>query len=114
MVDLRHMLERLSSVGLCLNHKKCVLAAPSVTYLGHIVDSSGMTPLPSKVDDIHAMPHPTNKVELQRFLGCINFFHHFLPGIAEMLAPLHALTASVPTQKSRRPVVSPNSDWYLI
>ena len=98
--DLRAVLGRLRDAGLNLNKKKCVVAAQRVTYLGHVVDASGIVPLPSKVDAIAAMPRPTNKVELQRFLGCVNFFHRFLPGVAEVLAPLHALTASVPAPKS--------------
>ena len=98
--DLRSVLARLRDAGLHLNRKKCVIAAPQVKYLGHVVDHTGIVPLPSKVEAISAMPRPTNKVELQRFLGCINFFHRFLPKIADVLAPLHALTASVPSPKS--------------
>ena len=45
------------------------------------------------------MQRPTTKVGLQRFLGCINFYHRFLPGVAEILAPLHGLVASVPRPK---------------
>ena len=77
--DLRKVLQRLASAGLCLNRRKCVLAADQVTYLGHVVDSGGMTPLPAKVEAINAIPRPTTKVELQRFLGCVNFFHRFMP-----------------------------------
>ena len=98
--DLKQVLHRLAGAGLCLNPKKCVLAASQVTYLGHVVDASGLVPLPSKIDAIHAMPRPNTKVELQRFLGCINFFHRFLPHVAATLAPLHALAASVGTQKA--------------
>ena len=98
--DLRVVLGRLADAGLCLNRKKCVLSAPQVTYLGHTVDATGIRPLPAKVDAITAIPRPATKVELQRFLGCINFFHRFLPGIASVLAPLHALCSSAPTQKS--------------
>ena len=98
--DLCAVLCCLRDAGLSLNQKKCVLAASRVKYLGHVVDDSGITPLPAKVDVISAMPKPTNKVELQRFLGCINFYHRFLPGVAAVLAPLHSLTASVTTQKS--------------
>ena len=47
--DLRAVLARLRDAGLHLNRKKCVIAAPRVTYLGHVVDSSGIVPLPSKV-----------------------------------------------------------------
>ena len=46
------------------------------------------------------MTRPTTKVELQRFLGCVNFFHRFLPGVAAVLAPLHALASSVASQKA--------------
>ena len=46
------------------------------------------------------MQQPQTKVGLQRFLGCINFYHRFLPGIAEVLAPLHALVASVARPKA--------------
>ena len=45
------------------------------------------------------MQRPTTKVGLQRFLGCINFYHRFLPGIAAVLAPLHSLVASVQKPK---------------
>ena len=100
MGDLREVPLRLAAAGLCLNRKKCALAASYVTYLGHVVDAGSMSPLPAKVEAINAMPRPTNKVELQRFLGCINFFHRFLPGVAEVLAPLHSLTASVSAQKA--------------
>ena len=40
--DLRAVLSRLSDAGLCLNRKKCVLAASQVTYLGHSVDATGI------------------------------------------------------------------------
>ena len=34
-------------------------------------------------------------------MGCVNFYHRFVPRLAAVLAPLHALTASVPDQKSK-------------
>ena len=46
------------------------------------------------------MAKPVTKVELQRFLGCVNFYHRFLPSIASTLAPLHALVTSAATQKA--------------
>ena len=100
LADLHEVLRRLDEAGLCINRKKCILAAEQVKYLGHVVDANGVVPQPAKVDAILAMPRPNTKVELQRFLGCVNFFHRFLPDIAATLAPLHALTASVSTQKA--------------
>ena len=87
--DLRAVLSRLASAGLTLNKDKCVIGAPSVTFLGHTVSAAGIVPLPRKVDAIAAMELPRSKVDLQRFLGCVNFYHRFVPRLAEILAPLH-------------------------
>ena len=95
VLHVRSVLDRLASAGLSINREKCKFGLQEVTFLGHTVSASGIVPLASKVASINDMPRPTTKVELQRFLGCINFFHRFIPHLAEKLAPLHALTATV-------------------
>ena len=67
--DLHEVLRRLAGAGHCIHRKKGIIAAPQVKYLGHVVDAGGVLPLPAKVDAINAMPRPSTKVELQRFLG---------------------------------------------
>ena len=64
------------------------------------MSSRGLVPIPAKLGSIRSMQKPSTKVGLQRYLGCINFYHRFLPGIASVLAPLHALVASVARPKS--------------
>ena len=91
---------RLQAAGLALNADKCVLGEAEVTFLGHRVSSAGLVPIPAKLDSIRSMQQPVTKVGLQRYLGCINFYHHFLPGIAAVLAPLHALVSSVARPKA--------------
>ena len=91
---LNTVFSRLCSAGLALNAEKCVLGASEVTFLVHKVTSSGIVPIPAKLDSIQSMQQPLTKVGLQRYLGCINFYHRFLPRIAAVLAPLHALVAS--------------------
>ena len=97
---LREVFSRLQKAGLTVNKSKCVFGQPSVKFLGHEVSQRGIAPLGSKVAAIRAMPLPDTKVALQRFLGCINFYHRFMPRIASTLAPLHSLTASVASQKA--------------
>ena len=97
---LHQVFSRLSDAGLAINGDKCILGASEVTFLGHKVSSAGLVPVPAKLDTIRSMQQPSTKVGLQRFLGCINFYHRFLPGIAATLAPLHALTASVDKPKA--------------
>ena len=46
------------------------------------------------------MSKPRTKVELQKYLGCVNFYHRFVPHLAAVLAPLHTLTSSVSSQKA--------------
>ena len=65
------------------------------------MSASGVVPLPQKVEAIKDMKQPETKVELQCFLGMINYYHRFVPHLAEVLAPLHALTAGVPRPKSK-------------
>ena len=49
---------------------------------------------------------------MQRFLGCINFYHRFIPYLATVLAPLHALCSSVKTANARLEWTSSLSDSF--
>lgn len=96
---VRQLFERLKAAGLAINRDKCVFGRDTVTFLGHTVSPRGIVPLASKVAAISAMPRPLTRVDLQRFLGCINFYHRFVPKLAAVLAPLHKLMASVTKQR---------------
>ena len=43
----------------------------SAPYLGHIIDSEGLYPLPEKVEAIHQAPTPNNVTELKSYLGSL-------------------------------------------
>ena len=86
---LRRIFELLSSNGLVINKSKCVFGVSDLDYLGHKVTKNGISPLPSRIQAINEFPTPKNRGDLQRFLGMINYYHRFLPGIASKLAPLH-------------------------
>ena len=97
LVHLRQLLTRLEKAGLAINKAKCTFGVPSVDFLGHTVSSRGIVPLASKVNAIIKMPRPVVKEDLQRYLGCLNFYHRFVPSLAAVLAPLHALVAAAPS-----------------
>ena len=63
-------------------------AAPSVEFLGHQVNANGLVPLRSHISALQDIPQPGDIPGLQRFLGLINFYRRFLPGIAGMIRPL--------------------------
>ena len=62
-------------------------------YLGHLVTCNGIRTITSSIQAIHDFPTPQTQTDLQHFLGIINYYHWFLPGIAPKLAPLHAASA---------------------
>ena len=68
---------------------KCKFLKPSVTYLGHRIDSEGIHPTDDKVKAINEAPIPNDKRELQAYLGMLNYYGRYLPNISTVLAPLH-------------------------
>ena len=84
---LREVLIKLRDNSMAINASKCVMGQSSVKYLGQEISAAGVRPLPSKLQSIIDVPRPTTKVELQRYLGMVNFYHRFLPGITASLSP---------------------------
>ena len=90
--DSRSILTLLASNGLVLNKAKCVFGQPTMEFLGHLISSAGISPLPEKAQAVTDFPQPQDKQSLQCFLGMLNFYHRFLPGIAHTLLPLMEAT----------------------
>jgi hypothetical protein len=88
---LRILFERLSQYGVVLNSSKCVFGAREVKFLGYLVSSTGISPLPNKVAAIREFSRPTTVKQLRQYLGMLNFYRRFLPGAADILAPLNDL-----------------------
>jgi len=93
---LRQVFAILQDNGLQLNPAKCVFAAVSLSFLGHRVDAHGIAPLPKHVQALLDFPPPCDLKQLQRYLGMINFYRRFLPGIAGVLQPLTDLLRGNP------------------
>ena len=62
----------------------------SVMYLGQILDKDAC-PHPDKVKAITAMPDPQNQSELKSFLGMVQYYDRFIPGLATDCAVLNNL-----------------------
>lgn len=91
-IHLRQVFRLLSENGMVINRKKSVFGVSELTYLGHRVTASGILPLESRVEAVNEFPVPTSKASLQRFLGMINYYHRFMPMLADKLHPLHDAT----------------------
>ncbi|GFO24401.1 Gag-Pol polyprotein [Plakobranchus ocellatus] len=87
---LQHLFTLLSSNGLVINKAKGIFGAYELDFLGHHISPDRITPLADQIVALHESKAPQNRTSLQRCLGMINYYHCFLPGIAPILAPLHA------------------------
>jgi transposase InsO family protein len=96
LLHLSQVLTLLRDNGLVINPSKCVFARSSVEFLGHLVTSGGIIPLQRHVSALQDFPRPMNIKSLQRFLGLVNFYRRFLPGIAGILKPLTDALAGNP------------------
>ena len=65
-----------------------VSASQSLRFLGHIVSGKSLTPDPEKVAAIQKLNAPVDAATLHLFLGCCNYYDHFVPCYAHICAPL--------------------------
>ena len=89
---LHKLLQRCQSVGIVLNKEKCQYRLKEITFLGHIVSSSGLKPDPCKVEAIVNMEPPTCKDDVHRLRGMVNYLARYLPKLTEVMQPLNNLT----------------------
>ena len=88
-VNLWNLMLRCCKVNLKLNPKKFQL---KVTWMGHLLSSSGITPHSDRVRSIVDMNPPQDVKGVQRFLGMCNYMSRFTPNLAEIVKPLTELT----------------------
>lgn len=94
---LHATLQILKKASITLNVEK--LSQSKVTFLGHIIADTGISPDPMKTESITEMTEPTNVSELCSFLGMINQVGKFIPHLAEK-------------DKALRDLLSKKNVWY--
>ncbi|UYV70685.1 K02A2.6-like, partial [Cordylochernes scorpioides] len=82
-IRTRAVLQRLKENGIKLNRDKCKFQLQEVQFLGHIVTTEGIKIDPEKVRAIGEIKSPSNKQELQRLLGMVQYLSRFIPNLAE-------------------------------
>ncbi|XP_064479086.1 uncharacterized protein K02A2.6-like [Ornithodoros turicata] len=88
---LEAVLRRLCDANLKLKKSKCHFAMPEVRYLGHRINAEGIHTTEEKVQALLDAPEPTNKAQLQSFLGMLAFCDKFLPDRASTAKDLYEL-----------------------
>jgi hypothetical protein len=83
---------------IALNHdlyfkpEKCTFHAPSIDYLGVILEKGVTRMDPIKISGIKDWLMPASVRDICSFLGFCNFYHPFIKGFASVAQPLNELT----------------------
>ena len=89
---IRQVFEKLRSVKLSLKFSKCHFFTKEIQYLGHILSTKGIWPLPSKPQAIQNMHPPTSPKQVLAFLGLVGYYRKFIKNFAKIAKPLTLLT----------------------
>nr|XP_034195334.1 uncharacterized protein K02A2.6-like [Osmia lignaria] len=86
------VLERANKYNVRFNKNKLQYKTNEVKYLGFIFNKDGVKPDRSHVEAILKLKQPTNKKELLRILGMINFLSKFISNVSQLTNCLRDLT----------------------
>jgi len=88
----QRVMELLCKNNLFLKPKKCKFEKTEVEYLGVIISQNSIKMDPVKVAGVTEWPTPSNRKEVQSFLGFTNFYRRFIQGFSHLAHPLFNLT----------------------
>lgn len=91
---VRQVRETLAEHSVQINERKIQLGLQKVTYLGVEISPDNISPV-MDLQALNAWPQPVNKKELQQWLGLVNWYRPFIPGLAEPLTALYPLTGDI-------------------
>lgn len=96
------VLERLKKHQLLARETKCAFFMSEIKFLGYVFSAQGKSVDTSKTAALRLLPAPDTVVELQRWLGAVNYYSSFIPRFAEITAPLTDLLKALPAHARRK------------
>lgn len=91
LVNLDALLKRLLERGVKIKKEKCAFFQNELCYLGHKITAAGISASPEKIEAVINAAAPTNKQQLQSFLGVVNYYGKFVPNLSTMAVPFYQL-----------------------
>ena len=89
--NLHALMKVAAKSGLKFNSSKCTINQKRVAFFGMVYDEHGVHPDPSKVRAVKSMPVPSNKTQLQEFLGMVTYLSPFIPNLSSRTSDLRDL-----------------------
>ena len=72
-----------------------------IKYVGHVISTAGIETDPDKINKVLLWPRPSDRNELQKFLGFAGYYRKFIRGFASVVKPLYELLSGIPRSKNK-------------
>jgi hypothetical protein len=82
IADLCKAFDKMCRYGLKMNPRKCAFGVSTGKFLGFIIHEHGIEIDPDQIKFIRNVGPPTCKLEVQKFLGKINYLRRFISNLA--------------------------------
>jgi hypothetical protein len=82
IADLRKAFYKIRRYGLKMNPRKCAFRVSASKFLGFIIHEHGIEIDPDRIKSIWNVGPPTCKLEVQKFLGKINYLRRSISNLA--------------------------------
>uniref|UniRef100_A0A3Q3FKI6 Gypsy retrotransposon integrase-like protein 1 n=1 Tax=Kryptolebias marmoratus TaxID=37003 RepID=A0A3Q3FKI6_KRYMA len=92
--QVRAVLQRLYQNQLFVKAEKCEFSVTTVSFLGFIFGQGHYRTDPEKIRAVADWPIPSDRRQLQRFLGFANFYRRFVQDYSRVATPLTQLTST--------------------
>ena len=89
--NLDKVLARLKKHNITLNPDKCRFGLSEVEYVGHVINSQGLSFSPAKLEKVQTFRQPETPKALRQFLGLASYFREHIHKHADIVQPLHNL-----------------------
>ena len=88
------VLHCLEESGFTVNPGECDWAVKSTDYLGFLITTEGIKPLPKKIEATTRVARPDSTTTVRSFVGLVNYYKDMWPRRAHIIAPLTNLCSS--------------------
>jgi hypothetical protein len=81
IANLHKAFDKMCQYGLKMNPRKCAFRVSAGKFLGFIIHEHGIEIDPDRIKSIRNVGLPTCKVEVQKFLGKVNYLRRFISNL---------------------------------
>ena len=85
---IKQVFKKLCNAQLSMKFSKCHFFTKEIQYLGHILSTKAIWPLPSKTQAIQNMHPPKTPKQVHAFLGLVGYYRKFIKNLVKIAKPL--------------------------